>query len=606
MKKRLFIIIAAVLWIALPQASQATAQTPDILIVGKDTLPLFCNPLESYFDEEHPRPNDMNGIFSTACWRGYKAYFELRSDSLFLTGIFLGNNGDSSIFYPLSKLFGDKATPSGVFAYWVNETLLCVGGKELLYIHMGYSSLYEFDIEYTVRKGIVKNKHVWDNSKTFLPYSAEHDGSGNIFNYSLFTTFLESQIDYSKLDAEDLDEYVTLIIKKVDNEGHIKKYDIKGASPNQKRAIRKALKKVPRFNVIYSRGKPMSDIKYNLNLAIYANEGERAKRNPANGPDIGEWNKKKISENNDRLWHLRHLAEEYQSTYTSWKEYIADTSADEKRYKDYYSKLFGDSLFYQHHFFITLGDSALKYYYQYWDETDDHESLYPEIVQLEQELGRPHNPKIIKEENPEFVCFVKPDELDPSNFADSDAVDLRCRQVSYHLRGFGEGDLHEPLPKGIIEEWRFLLLRGHFRDSTSPMLVKIMYDGKDARISWRVAKEDRYKTYPDLDHFRHGIRSEGERLLTADEWQQLLKLADEAGIDKRSIDNDYFSSPPAIYHVEHRTATAYHAVNDYNHPYYHDYYDKDISLHFWPYRAFCKYLINLADPSLPFDSDDIR
>ena len=37
----------------------------------------------------------------------------------------------------------------------------------------------------------------------------------------------------------------------------------------------------------------------------------------------------------------------------------------------------------------------------------------------------------------------------------------------------------------------------------------------------------------------------------------------------------------------------------------HPYYNNDpISPQFWPYRAFCKFLIELADPALPFDSDD--
>ena len=115
----------------------------------------------------------------------------------------------------------------------------------------------------------------------------------------------------------------------------------------------------------------------------------------------------------------------------------------------------------------------MKYYYQYWDETGDHESLYPIIINLEQELGRPHNPKIVNEKNPAFVYFVLPEEMDRSHKADSTAVSRRCRQVSCHLRGFGEGDLHEPLPDGIQEEWRLLLLHGDYVKKISPVLVKM-------------------------------------------------------------------------------------------------------------------------------------
>ena len=255
---------------------------------------------------------------------------------------------------------------------------------------------------------------------------------------------------------------------------------------------------------------------------------------------------------------------------------------------------------YKNHYFLTLGDSALKYYYQYWDETDDHKELYSEIVQLEQELCKPHNPKIVETENPPFVYLVFPEEMDKAHKADTEDLNRRCRQVSYHLRGFGEGDLHDPLPPGIQEEWRFLLLRGDIVKKKSPVLVKVLSDGKEARIIWRVAKELEYNTYPGLEHFRHGIQSEGERLLTDRELKRIAELANEAGIDTLCLDNDYFTSPPAIYNLEHRTRESYQIVNDYNHPYY----NKEINPLFWPFRALCKYLLELADPTLPFDSDD--
>ncbi|MBP5545781.1 MAG: hypothetical protein J6X59_00670, partial [Bacteroidales bacterium] len=433
--------------------------------------------------------------------------------------------------------------------------------------------------------------------KTFLPYSDEHGG----LSARLLQTFVEQQIDYSDLDSGDRHTYVQVIVKKVDGDGRIKKMEINGESRRQERAVRRALEKVPRFNVLYSGGKQIEGLEWEMTPVIYASEEERALQGPTRGPDIGEYAKGKILEEDDVAWHMKYLIGQYLDTYHDWMGYIADTTAMERQYKDYFCQLFSDSLLYQHHYFTTLGDSALKYYYQYWDMTGDHEKLYPEIVALEQELGRPHNPKIVQEKNPEFVLFVQPEELTPSQQADKEDLVYRCRQVSYHLRGFGEGDLHEPLPQGIREEWRLLMLRGRYKDKTSPVLVKVTFDGAEARIAWRVAKEIGYKTYPGLELFRHGIRSEGERRLTAEEWKRLQDLADAVGIDTMHLENDYFTSPPAIYHVEHRTAEAYHAVNDYNHPYYTH---QPINPLFWTYRAFCKFLIELADPTLPFDSDD--
>jgi hypothetical protein len=595
--RNILILLVVVLWAGMSNSAHATAQIPDILVVGNDTLHLFCNPLEGYFDETHPRPDDMWGMGSTACWRGYQAYFEIRSDSLFLTAIRLGEKGDSTDFYPLARLFGDKATSGGVFAYWVNDTLSCIGGELLFYIHMGYASLFEFNIEYEVQKGMVKKRQVYDNRKSFIPYGGDYDGADM---YSLFRTYVESQIDYSRLGPDDMDEEIEVVIQRVDGQGRIKKVVMEGASPRQEREIRRVLKKVPRFNVIYQRGKPIKDISWPLTVRIYANEEERARQTVTMGPDVGEWQKKEMSEGYDYVGNLQLVLLYYRDGYDLWKSFIVDTTAKARLYKEYYCQLYGDPMLYQNHYFLTLGDSALKYYYQYWDETDDHKELYSEIVQLEQELGKPHNPKIVETENPPFVYLVFPEEMDKAHKADTKYLSQRCKQVSYHLRGFGEGDLHEPLPPGIQEEWRFLLLRGSYVHEKSPVLVKVVSDGKEARIIWRVAKELEYNTYPGLEHFRHGIQSEGERLLTDAERKRIVELANEAGIDTLCLDNEYFTSPPAIYNLEHRTRESYQIVNDYNHPYY----NKEINPLFWPFRALCKYLLELADPTLPFDSDD--
>lgn len=590
--RKIGILLAFVLWAVVPKAAYATAQIPDILIVGKDTLDLICNPLEGYFDETHPRPNWE--MLSTACWRGYQACFEIRSDSLFLLGIQLGKRGDSTHFYPLDKLFGDKATPKGVFSYWVDGTILCRDGRLLYYVHMGYNSIYEYNIEYEIQKGKVKKRRIGDNRKSFIPYGSENDV------FSLLKTFVETKIDYSQLDQEDMDDQIPVYVKKVNGKGHIKKVTMSGASPKQERAILRALKKVPRFNVLYFRGKPVQNLSWHILIQIYANEEERDNQYPTKGPDVGEWDKQQLMEGDDYIQNLKALAKKYHWTYEDWKSFSADTSATAKQYRDYFCKLYGDPMLYQNHYFMTLGDSALKYYYQYWDETDEHQELYATIVELEQELGRAHNPKIVESKNPEFQYLVFPEEMDKSHQADSEYVSWRCRQVSYHLRGFGEGDLHETLPPGVQEEWRFLLLRGDYVRKESPVLVKVVSDGREARIIWRVAKETQYERYPGLDHFRHGIQSEGERTLTEAELKQFLELANAAGIDTLYLDNNFFTSPPTIYNLEHRTTTGYSLVNDYDHLYYKE----ETSPLFQSFMTLCKYLLFLADPTLKFDIDD--
>ncbi len=67
----------------------ATGQVPDLIIYEGDTLALYCNPLEDYYnDSTRPRPGDfMVSGCGTACWRGYQAVWEVRDGRLFLTGI---------------------------------------------------------------------------------------------------------------------------------------------------------------------------------------------------------------------------------------------------------------------------------------------------------------------------------------------------------------------------------------------------------------------------------------------------------------------------------------------------------------------------------------
>ena len=346
------VIVVWVLGLGQPLTVRAMGSHPDLLIVNGDTLLLFGDPLQSYFDESHPKPDDMWGIIPTA-------YFEIRSDSLFLRSVRLYFKRDSSVFYPLEKLFGDKATPAGVFAYWINDTLSCVDGHLLYYSYMVHASIFEFEVEFIVRQGIMKKKKVFDNRKSFLPFASDHDGlkGFDVSFYSLLQTFVEPQIDYGKLRPDEMDKEVYVTVQKVDGEGHVKKFNLVMLDPsrNLERAVRRAFKKVPRFNVLYQRGKPIADFpesyKWVVTLQIYSSEEERAKHGSTMGPDIGESIKKEMLEGIDYVWNLKYLSQSYYRVYKAWKEYAADTSAEERPYKEYFCQLFGDPLFFQHHYF---------------------------------------------------------------------------------------------------------------------------------------------------------------------------------------------------------------------------------------------------------------
>jgi hypothetical protein len=74
MKKAALVLL--ILIVMVPGVSWATAQFPDLLIRDGETLPIFSNPLESYFDGDHQKPRHLFHFTCTACWRGYVSVWE--------------------------------------------------------------------------------------------------------------------------------------------------------------------------------------------------------------------------------------------------------------------------------------------------------------------------------------------------------------------------------------------------------------------------------------------------------------------------------------------------------------------------------------------------
>lgn len=134
----------------------ATHQIPDYLIIGKDTLQIYSNPLELYFKNKK-RPKIFNDSCSlTSCWRGYIAYFKVQNDSLFLVDVYDCCQNDKKI--ELSKILTDRDVKKPIYADWFTGIIMSPSGKLLNYIHMGYNSIYEKEIDYFFKKGILKYK----------------------------------------------------------------------------------------------------------------------------------------------------------------------------------------------------------------------------------------------------------------------------------------------------------------------------------------------------------------------------------------------------------------------------------------------------------------
>lgn len=174
MKNYLIILFFALL---STTKSAATAQFPDYLIYQEDTLMLFSNPLESFFEKRNSReiPN-FGGCHTTASWRGYIAWWELRNDSLFLlkiTGCSFKEETDEQA--DLHLLFPDRKPKKTIFADWLDGPVFNPYGERLHYEHSGYASIYQFERVFTFREGILQKTKVYENKVLKSPLSVNTD-----------------------------------------------------------------------------------------------------------------------------------------------------------------------------------------------------------------------------------------------------------------------------------------------------------------------------------------------------------------------------------------------------------------------------------------------
>jgi len=133
-----------------------TAQVPEELIYqGEITVMTFCPELP----EGHPRvaavPEDELDrreidpiIFSTACWRQYIGTWEIREGCLYLVNL-----------RGRWKLQGSDP----LFADWFSGVLRIPRGEMLEYVHMGFGSVFEQEVQVKVERGLVTAERTVDN-----------------------------------------------------------------------------------------------------------------------------------------------------------------------------------------------------------------------------------------------------------------------------------------------------------------------------------------------------------------------------------------------------------------------------------------------------------
>ncbi|MDA0999636.1 MAG: hypothetical protein O2807_03835 [bacterium] len=143
----------------------ATAQEGDVLIFEGKRHRLLSNPLESYLLERKAYP--MFEVRRTSNWRGYVATWKIEDGTFYLIGLAAwvrGKKVDVRYVFP-----GHKGKTK---ATWYSGALRVPQGKMLRYVHMGYGSVFERDLIFTIREGKVVRMEIIKNTKIYSPRKA--------------------------------------------------------------------------------------------------------------------------------------------------------------------------------------------------------------------------------------------------------------------------------------------------------------------------------------------------------------------------------------------------------------------------------------------------
>jgi len=152
----------------------ATAQAPEILSYKKKRLKLHTTPLAAYFYQQGYAP-EFNPV-NTACRRNYIATWKIDNGDLYLVDI------DATLDkkpFTVKNLFPHSKYP--VKATWYTGTLILPRGKLMHYVHSGYQSKYEEELQIQIEDGKVIKETMVKN-----PVPPEFDDTPDV-NYKTLT-----------------------------------------------------------------------------------------------------------------------------------------------------------------------------------------------------------------------------------------------------------------------------------------------------------------------------------------------------------------------------------------------------------------------------------
>ncbi|WP_152982048.1 hypothetical protein [Prosthecomicrobium hirschii] len=160
-----------------------TAQIPDKLIHRGELLDVADTLLWPVLRRWPKRKRPCGDFYSTSCWRGYIATWEIVGKRLFLVDLeFLMKSSDQDEDFVmdwrsvgLKRVFPKSDGP--IFAQWVTDFVRCSEGELLRYVHHGFGSEYERDRFFQIDEGIVREELLRLNPPPPVLYSIGEDGT---------------------------------------------------------------------------------------------------------------------------------------------------------------------------------------------------------------------------------------------------------------------------------------------------------------------------------------------------------------------------------------------------------------------------------------------
>lgn len=136
-----------------------TAQVPETLYFHGKGHSMCTEPLASFFDLVGWQPRFTSP--HTGLWRGYVGTWELIDDRLYLTAV--EGRLEDGTKVSLGTLF--PGFENRVFAHWCSGALRVPRGERLRYVHGGYGSTFEEDVNILVEKGVVVRVDICRNER---------------------------------------------------------------------------------------------------------------------------------------------------------------------------------------------------------------------------------------------------------------------------------------------------------------------------------------------------------------------------------------------------------------------------------------------------------